>query len=428
VTEKTPVIGQDFDASAVAVAEADETGWVQRTFWSLRHRDYRLLWFGSLFSSAALWIQQTTISWLTFQITGSEFMLGAVNGIRAIPLLFLAPFGGVAADRFDRKKLMFFTQMYLMGVTAAFGTVVLLDYAEVWNIVLFSILTGIGWALTMPVRQSVVPAVVPREDLQNAIALNSAGFNMTRIVGPSAGGLLIATIGMYGNFYLQAAMYLGVAAMVWQLTLAGREEGDTRQRTVGGSLVAGARYVWANRELRVQMAVALLPVLLALPYISLMPALADEVLGAKARGFGFLMSAPGIGAVAGTLAVASMGNIQRRGLVILLCLVGLGVSLVGLAWSEWYSVSFVLLMFTGAFQMLYMSQNQTILQLKTPAAYRGRVMGIFMLNQGLIPLGSLFAGTLAEFKGTPFAIAVMGGSLLALSLLALALLKDFRRA
>jgi MFS family permease len=216
--------------------------------------------------------------------------------------------------------------------------------------------------------------------------------------------------------------------MVWQLTIPGKDDAPGRQKSVGGSLLAGARYVWAHKEIRLQMAVALLPVLLALPYISLMPALAHDVLGAKARGFGFLMSAPGIGAVAGTLAVASMGNIKQRGLVILLSLVGLSVTLIALSQSKWYSVSFVLLIFTGAFQMLYMSQNQTLLQMKTPDAYRGRVMGIFMLNQGLIPLGSLFAGTLAEFKGTPFAIAVMGSVLLALSLLALVTLPSFRRA
>ncbi len=416
------------DAESVAVAEADEYTWVQKTFWSLRHREYRLLWFGSLFSSAALWIQQTTINWLTYQVTGSAFMLGAVNGIRSLPLLFLAPFGGLAADRLDKKKLMFVTQMFLMAVTAAFATVVLLDYAAVWNIILFSVLTGIGWALNMPVRQAIVPKLVPREDLQNAIALNAAGFNITRVVGPSIGGLLIATVGMWGNFYIQTVMYLGVAAMVWQLQIVDDRDQRANKKGVGGSLLEGARYVWKNKGLRLQMTVALLPVLLALPYITLMPVIARDELDVKARGFGFLMSAPGIGAVTGTLLVASMGNIQRRGLLIFLCLIGLGNSLIAVALSNHYSVTFSLLILAGAFQMVYMSQNQTMLQLKTPDEFRGRVMGIFMLNQGLMPLGSIAAGVLAEYQGAPFAIAAMGIALVVLSVIALATLKTMREA
>jgi len=402
-------------------------GFTARTFWSLRHRDYRLLWFGTLFASSGQWIQQVSIGWLTYQITNSPFMLGAVNGFRSLPLLVLGPFGGVAADRLDRKKLMFFTQMFLMAVTAAFATVVLLGYAHVWNIILFTILTGVAWAFNMPVRQSIVPNIVPREDLQNAIALNAAGFNITRIVGPSAAGLLIAGVGIAGNFYLQTAMYLGVAAMVWQLRLpSGRQTAS--KASVTSSLAEGARYVWTNRPLRVQMTLALLPVVLALPYTSLMPIFARDVLHKQAAGFGVLMAAPGVGAVMGTLAVAGGRDVRRKGLLIFSCLIGLGITLILFSQSRWYWPSLGLLVLAGCFQMVYMSQNQTLLQLKTPDEYRGRVMGIYMLNQGLLPLGSLFAGMLAQFKGAPFAVGVMGASVLCLSLLALATMKSVRNA
>ncbi|MSQ09353.1 MAG: MFS transporter [Dehalococcoidia bacterium] len=395
-----------------------QRGILQRTFWSLHHRNYRLLWFGSLFSSSGMWIQQVSIGWLTYQTTGSAFLLGAVNGFRSLPLLILGPFGGVAADRLDRKKLMFVTQMFLMTVTAAFATVVFLDYARVWNIILFSLLTGVGWAFNMPVRQSMVGEFVPRSDLQNAIALNSVGFNMTRIIGPSVSGLLIAGVGIAGNFYLQAAMYIGVAAMVWQMTV-NTERRSTKDESILRNLADGARYVWNNRPLRLQMTVALLPPLLALPYVSLMPIFATDVLGQHEIGFGLLMAAPGVGAVVGTLMIASARDVKRRGLLVFICLIGLGGSLAAFSQSQWFGVSLCLLVLVGAFQMVYMSTNQMMLQMKTPSEYRGRVMGIYMLNQGLMPLGSLFAGTLAQFRGAPFTVAVMGLSVVVLSVVAL---------
>jgi MFS family permease len=402
-------------------------GLASRTFWSLRNRNYRLLWVGSTFSTTGRWIQETAIGWLTYEVTGSALLLGLVNGFRSIPLLVLAPFGGVAADRFDRKKLMFLTQMFLMTVTAAFATVVMLGYAHVWNIILFTLLTGVAWAFNMPVRQSLIPNIVSRDDLQNAVALNSAGMNLTRILGPSVAGLLIAGVGIAGNFYMQAAMYVGVSAMVWQLTVPPGEM-KARRTSVLNSLTEGARYVWQSRPLRLQMTVALLPILLATPYTSLMPIFARDVLGVNEVGFGVLMASPGVGALAGTLGIASADNVKRRGLLIFICLIGLGVSLAGFSQSHWFVLSIVLLMFTGAFQMVYMSTNRTLLQLQTPDEYRGRVMGIYMLNQGMQPLGSLLAGTLAEFRGAPFATGVMGGAVVALSLLALVTVKTIREA
>src|SRR6266508_3657710 len=178
------------ESSAVLAAALPDAGAVRRrgrpaTFESLRYRDYRLLWFGTLFSSSGQWIQQVSIGWLTYTLTGSPLLLGLVNGLRAVPLLLLGPFGGVAADRLDRKRLMLTTQLFLMTVTAIFATIIFTGHAHVWNIVVFSLLTGVAWAFNMPVRQSIVPNLVPRGALMNAMALNSAGFNLTRVVGPS---------------------------------------------------------------------------------------------------------------------------------------------------------------------------------------------------------------------------------------------------
>lgn len=411
-------------ASAPAVAPSRRIG--LQTFTALRHRDYRLLWIGTLFSSSGLWIQQVSVGWLTYEVTGSAFLLGAVNGFRSLPLLFLAPFGGVAADRLDCKRLMLSTQLFLMTVTAVFATSIAVGYVHVWSIILFTLLTGVGWAFNMPVRQSLVPSLVPRQDLTNAIALNSVGRNITRVLGPALGGLLIAGVGVAGNFYLQSLAYVGVGAMVWRMCVPPIPRAS-RKVSVWRNLAEGAGYVWHHPTLRAQMALALIPVLVALPYSSLMPIFAKDVLNVGPEGFGVLMAAPGLGALAGTLIIASLGNVRRKGLLLFGSLIALGVSLALFSRSSSFVLSLGLLALAGAFQMTYMTMNQTLLQLTSTDEFRGRVMGIYMLDQGLMPLGSLLAGALAGFFGAPSAVLAMGASVLLLSALAFASLPAMRK-
>lgn len=415
----------ELPAETAAVASPQARPRIQ-TFSSLRHREYRLLWIGTLFSSSGQWIQQVSIGWLTYHVTGSPFLLGTVNGFRSLPLLILGPFGGVAADRMDRRRLMLSTQLFLMTVTAVFATVVGTGRAHVWNIILFSLLTGVAWAFNMPVRNSIVPLLVPRSDLMNAVALNSAGFNITRVVGPSVAGLLIAAVGIAGNFYLQSIAYMGVAAMVWQMQFPPSAPA-ARDVSVTRNLMEGARYVWRHPTLRAQMSLALVPVVVAMPYVSLMPVFAKDVLHLGPGGFGVLMSAAGVGAVAGTLTIATLGNVQRKGLLLFVALLGLGVSLVLFSQSRSFPLSIALLVLVGGFQMTYMTTNQTLLQVTTPDEFRGRVMGIYMLNQGLLPLGSLFAGAAADIWSAPLAVALMGGGVLALSALAFLCMPSMRR-
>ncbi len=385
------------------------------TFRSLRHRNYRLLWFGTLFSSSGQWIQQVTLGWIAYDMTGSGAVLGAVNGLRSLPLLVLGPFGGVAADRFDRKRLIITTQLFLVVTTVIFGTLIISGRLEVWHIFFYSALTGVGWAFNMPVQQSIVPNVVPREDMMNAMALNSAGFNITRIVGPALAGIMIAEIGPGENFYVQAAAYLGVALMAMQLRLPNIPR--AAPGSVAGSLKDGARYVMTQPTLRLLMTMALVPVVIALPYQALLPIIAKDTLGMGAGGFGVLMAAPGIGAVAATLVLASTANIRRKGLLLLVAVFCLGLSLILVALSRSFPLTVGLLVLMGATQMAYMTTNQTVIQLSIPDEYRGRVMGIYMLNMGLLPLGSLFAGVLADLTSAPIALATMGAAVAVLALL-----------
>ncbi|TAJ20590.1 MAG: MFS transporter [Dehalococcoidia bacterium] len=389
------------------------------TFRSLRHRNYRLIWIGTLFSSSGQWIQQTSLGWLTYDMTGSAFLLGAVNGFRSLPLLVLGPVGGVAADRYDKKKLMLTTQMFMVAISVVFATLIVTGHVHVWHIFAFTLLSGVGWAFNMPVRQSIVPNLVPREDMMNAMALNSAAFNVTRIVGPTLAGIMIAKMGPGENFFVQSAMYIGVSITIVQLALPKFQ--TATNRSMRGGLAEGAKYVWHHPTLRTQMTMALVPVVIALPYVSLLPIVAKENLGKGAGGFGVLMSAPGIGAVASTLLLATLGDIQRKGLLLMAAIFAFGITLMAFAASvsivNSYPLAIVLLVVAGACQMVFMTTNQTVMQLTTPDEFRGRVMGIFMLNQGLLPLGSLFGGTLAQFTNAQTALGVMG---LSVTLLAVA--------
>ena len=391
-------------AEAVAGSQASRGG--LNTFRSLHYRDYRLLWIGTLFASSAQWVQQITVGWLAYQLTGSAFMLGAVNGARALPLLFLAPFGGVAADRVDRKALMFWTQILLMVSSVAMAAIVLAGHVQVWHLLAYMAITGVAWAFNNPVRQSVVPNMVPREDLMNALALNSVGFNITRIVGPTIAGILIAEVGAGENFLIQAAAYVAMAAIVIPMYIPAMKRAT--DASVRENLKDGANYVWRHATLRTMLVLALVPMVIGLPYTALMPIFAKEVLHSGAGGYGLLMSAVGVGAVIGTLTLASFGTVQRKGLVVLGAIFMLGASLIAFSLSRSFELSLVLMVVTGAAQMVYMTTNQTVLQLLIPDEMRGRVMGIYMLNQGLVPFGSLLAGALADATSAPTAVLIMG--------------------
>lgn len=386
-------------------------------FRSLRHRNYRLLFIGTLFSSSGLWLQQVTINYLAFALSQSSFVVGLASGARSVPLLALGPVGGVMADRYDKKRLMLSTQVAQMALTLIFALIIIGGYLQVWHIFVFSLLSGAAWALNMPVRQSVVPTTVPREDMMNAMALNSAGFNITRILGPAVAGLMIAKVGAGENFLMQAVAYLAVAYLVMQLTLPNSKSAAKTAGSAMQNLKEGAVFVWRNATLRVQMLLALVPVVIALPYIAILPQFNVEVLRGSAGTFGLLMAVPGVGAVVATLLVATMKSNVRYGLLLLGSLFALGLSLMALALATHLWLVLAMLVLIGGTQMVYMTASQTVVQLSIPDEYRGRVMGIYMLNQGMLPLGSMFAGALADLYSASVALVIMGAMVAALAVL-----------
>lgn len=429
MTEATLRDGMIDGGAAVAGAATLERAEAQPggrggTFRSLRHRDYRLLWISTLFTSAGQWFQQITVGWLVFELTKSAFLLGAVNGFRALPLLLLAPVGGVAADRVDRKLLLQSTQVLAFVASAAMAAVLFAGVLELWHLFAFTLLTGVVWAFNNPVRQSIVPNLVPKHDLMNALALNSAGFNITRILGPALAGVILANLGGAENFSLQTLAYACVFMMVMRMSIPPMERANSV--SIGENLTEGMKYVWTHKTLRSQLTLAFVPTILAFPYMALMPIFASEVLGRGESGYGIMGSAVGLGAVLGTLTLATLSNVERRGMLMLGAILLLGASLVAFSLSRSFELSLFILAVTGAAQMVYLTTNQTILQLIVPDQLRGRVMGIYMLSQGMMPLGGLIGGALADATSAPTAVLVLGSLVCVMAVLFMLRAKDLR--
>ena len=379
-----------------------------RTFSSLRHRDFRYLWTGTLLMSAGQWIQQLTLGWLLYDITGSSVLLGALNGLRALPFLVSSPIAGVAADRMDRRGLMLKTQYVLVATAIIMGTLVASRLVQVWHLFLFTLITGIAWSFNEPVRQSLVPNVVPKNDLINAVALNSAGFNLNKVFGPALGGLLIAAFGPAGNFFVQSVAYAGVLMTIHSMRVPPTPV-EARRSSVLANLKEGLSYVWSTPTVLALMAADMVPRIFAVPYQALMPVFQKDVLGVGPEGLGMLMAAPGVGAVLATLLLASIAHsFRRKGLLILGGLIALGIFLIIFSRTTSFPLAIAALVAVGGCQVMFMATTNTMVQIIVPDALRGRVMSLYMLDRGFMPAGSMLAGVTAHFIGAPATVSFMG--------------------
>ena len=386
------------------------------TFSSLRHLDYRYLWSGTLMMSAGQWVQQVTLGWLLYDLTGNSMLLGALNGLRAVPFLVTGPMAGVAADRMDRRKLLLRTQWILIITAVAMGTLVASPYLHVWHIFTFTLITGIAWSFTEPVRQSMIPSVVPKEDLVNAIALNSGGFNLMKVIGPALGGAMIVLFGGAGNFFVQSVAYSGVLVMIYLMHIPNTPS-EARRASAVANLKEGFAYIWSTPAVLALLTLAYVPRIFAVPYQTLMPVFQKDVLQVGPDGLGMLMAAPGVGALIAVLTLASLANrLKRQGLFLVGSIVVLGFFLIVFSQVRVFPLALATLVIAGAFQMFFLASTATILQLLVPDELRGRVMSLYMLDRGFMPVGALFAGTTAHFIGAPFTVAVMGGIVIVLAL------------
>jgi MFS family permease len=367
--------------------------------------------------SAGQWIQQVALGWLVYEITGSSVMLGVLNGLRALPFLVTGPMAGVAADRMDRRQLMLRTQHVLIATAFLMGGLVASGWLQVWHIFMFTLITGVGWSFSEPVRQSLIPTVVPKAELVNAIALNSAGFNLMKVVGPALGGVMIALFGAAGNFLVQGAAYVVVLLMIQSMSVA-PTPAQARRSSALASLKEGFAYVRSTPTVLALMILAYVPRVFAVPYQTLMPVFQKDVLHVGPEGLGMLMAAPGLGAVLAVLTLASISNrMKRQGLMLVGSTIMLGLSLILFSQTTSFVFALLVLVIAGAFQMVFLASTSTMLQLIVPDELRGRVMSLYMLDRGLMPAGALFAGVVAHLVGAPLAVTSMGVIVVLLTLI-----------
>jgi MFS family permease len=400
-----------------APVEATSPPFRLQTFSSLRHLDFRYLCSGTFMMSAGQWIQQVTLGWLVYDLTGNSMLLGALNGLRALPFLVTGPMAGVAADRMDRKKLLLRTQWILIVTALAMGVLVASGWLQVWHIFVFTLVTGVAWTFTEPVRQSMIPSIVPKKDLANAIALNSGGFNLMKVMGPALGGAMIALFGAGGNFFVQAIAYVGVLVMIYWMHVPPTPD-EARRSSALANLKEGFSYVWSTPAVLALMILAYVPRIFAVPYQTLMPVFQKDVLKVGPEGLGMLMAAPGVGALLAVLILASVVNrLKRQGLFLVGSIVVLGLFLIVFSQIKSFPLALVSLVAAGLFQMFFLASTNTLLQLIVPDELRGRVMSLYMLDRGFMPAGALFAGVTAHFIGAPSTVAIMGTIVVVLALI-----------
>ncbi len=397
-----------------------------QTFRSLHYRDFRLLWLGILGASAGNWIEQTAVAWVVLERTDSPTMVGVVQGARALPSLVMSPLGGVIADRFDRRRMLIVSQISAAALAVIMAVLDLTDVLRTWHIMALVLGFGIVWALNNPVRHSFIPQLVPRSDLMNAVALNSAGFNISRSIGPFIGAFLLGGLG-FGYTYAIAAGLYGIALYFTFRIRSQPGPGAGSRESLVENLRDGLRYVRQDRLVLSLLFLALIPVTIGLPYITLVPVIARDVLHRTEVSYGVMLAFTGIGSLAGTLALASTAN-HNRGGVILLVVIGLfGASLVFFALAESFSLALVALFFTGMFSMIYLSMSNTLIQMTVDDRVRGRVMSIMNMEFGLSPLAAVAAAAVAEATSPGKTVMGLGIGLMVCMAGAAALLGNIRR-
>lgn len=386
----------------------------RQTFASLRLRDYRLLWMAQLNTSMGQWMDQVTRGWLIYQITGSALQLGIATALRGLPLLFFGILAGALADRANRKYQLIFSQSVNALLNAILATLVLLDVVEPWHIYVTGFLAGSVQAFQQPGRQTLISDIVGARYLMNALALNAMALNVARTLGPALAGILIAVVGAHGSYYVQAVMF--VVATVWtmQMVLPERspESVAARREPFLRSIGAGLTFVLHDRDVRTLMILAHGPLTLGMPYMSLFPIFARDVLHGGARLQGLLITLVGVGSLLGSLVVASLQRGYSYGRAVVIGALAFGATLFGFASSSDVRLSALCAFCLGICVVTYQTQNQTMLQLLAPRHMRGRVMSIFLLNRGLVPLGTFIGGLLAEHLGGPRALQIMSAAVM----------------
>jgi MFS family permease len=376
---------------------------------ALRHRNFRLFFSGQLISLIGTWMQTVAQSWLVYRLTGSALLLGSVGFASQIPVFLFAPLGGMTADRVNRRHIVISTQvaaMVLAFILAALTLSHAID-SRVWLIFVLAALLGVVNAFDIPGRQSFLVDMVGKEDLMNAIALNSSMFNGARVIGPAVAGILVAKIGEGWCFFANAVSY--IAVIIGLLLMRVHSPARASSASPFEHMMEGFRFVNQTAPIRALLLLLGVVSLVGMPYVVLMPIFADQILHGGARGLGILMGATGVGALLGALTLAFREGVKGLGRWVAWCSAGFGASLVVFAISHRFWISVILLLPVGYTIMLQMASSNTLIQVMVPDALRGRVMAVYsMMFMGMAPIGALLGGALAERLGAPTTVGIGG--------------------
>ena len=423
-------------------AQRDERRWPQ-TFRALRHRNYRLFWTGQLVSLTGTWMQSVAQGWLVYSLAKSDpvfgpaLWLGLTSFFFSLPVMLFSLVGGVVADRVDRRKFLLFTQAASLVQALTYGILAVTGTIQVWQIPMLAFFLGTIQAFDTPVRQAIVLQLVSREDLMNAIALNSSVFNSTRIIGPGIAGLLLGSFAAWLHsglgfseeletkmaaalcFFLNALSYIGPMIGLSLIRIESSKNGKSRD-SVWRSLREGLMYVRAHPAILGILGLVGVSSIFGFSYITLLPLFAGKVLNAGPQGYGLLMAGAGVGALSSALFLASLGNYERKGLLLTIGNFVFPVALIFFSASQIYWLSWLCLVGVGAGLITQNALANTLLQSNVPDHLRGRILSLYTLMLlGMQPIGGLQIGSVARWFGPQEALAISASISIAFALFAL---------
>ena len=383
-------------------------GPVARTFSALRYRDFRLLWIGAFTSTTGTWMQTVAQGWLVLQMTDSAFLLGVDGFLATGPMLLFSLFGGVVADRIERRKIMLLSQYLQMGFAFILALLIFFGQVKVWHIFLLSFLTGSAQSFSGPAYISLLPLLVKRSDVSNAIAMNSMQFNLARVVGPLLAGLTLAAWGPAICFALNGLSFFAVIIALLMIRTPNIEQ-RSEGRGIMDEMRAGFQFVLKRRTLMLLTFLAFAGTFLGMPMVTFMPVVAKTIFAMNASGYASMLTVYGIGSVTGAVMVAATAHHAKKGRLALLFQLVFALLLIAFGLTRILSLSLVILFFAGAAIVSVIALYSSLVQLTTTDAMRGRVMSIFMLAfRGGMPLGNIIAGYVAERWSITLALTING--------------------
>ncbi len=378
-------------------------------FRSLRHRNYRLFFAGQFISVTGTWLQLTAMPWLVYRLTDSAFLLGMIGFLSQISILVLSPLAGAVADHTDKKRLIIATQILSMVQAFLLAWLALSGAIRLWHMIILAITLGIVNAFDMTARQSFVIEMVPKEDLMNAIGLNSLIFNGARLIGPAIAGIIIAAWGEGVCFLLNGFSFFAVIAALVAIRPFLRGAISSGDCTITQKMAAGYSYIRQSKRIGPILLLLSITGLVGMFPMTLMPVFVKEIFHRDASGLGLLMSSMGVGALAGTLVVASRKNMKGMERTIFYAAVNIGIAVIAFSFIRNMAAACALIAVAGYYIVTQMALSNTLIQMTTPDDIRGRVMGFFIMAfMGFAPLGSIAAGSMAHALGTPATVGLGG--------------------